>query len=484
MKILVLQLARFGDLYQTWPCLSALRRKFPEADIQLGLREKYQAAADDFSCVDRIVALPSKKILSPLIVAEEGVENALVEMDRYIDLFDTDYDQIINLSFSPFSSYLVEELKTSTTQVVGYDRHTDGFLKIADDSSAYFYAQVGVGGYNRLHLVDLFSMVADVELKEQDFSFPYEKNKGRTDRPYYVIHIGASQTHKTCDTKTWESIIRVLLKKSDHLVYLVGINSEKLNSSWIGTQNRVIDLCGETKLKDLFPLVGEAKALIAGDSMLVQIANLTKTKCLNISSPTVNFWETGPRVKGSRVLFYSSLKDVQACEVWEQLSTLGTGDALRKDIFVCEPQNHIQYQYTEAVSSEFQWALIRAMYMGFDYPIAEKLDIAVAISRLHELAILGLENLNEVKLNPQNQVSLGIIEEIDQLMREVARLNVSSQPIVQWFLTEKSRIGPEKFEIILDKTIDIFEQLRIVSNLYTLKNELPVSVERKDLTWK
>ena len=484
MKILVLQLARFGDIFQTWPCLSALRRQYPEAEIQLAVRERYQAAAAGLTVVDKLVSMPTKSILSPLVFSEEGIEDSLIEMDRYIDEFDSDYDQIINLSFSPFSSYLVDEIKSPKTQVMGYDRFEDGFLKIADDASAYFYAQVGVGRFNRLHLVDVFAMIADVELKEEDFKGPSSDFSVRTDKPYYVIHVGASKSFKTCKPETWESVLRVLLKKTEHVVYLVGTAEERINSDWIDTQNRIVDLCGETSISDLFPIVAGAEAVIAGDSMLVQVANLTNTKCLNLSFPTVNLWETGPRVPGSRVVFFNSVDDVSPQQVCAQLANLKNEDALDRNVFLCKPQNHVMYQYTQAIEGEFQWALVRAMYMGFDYPVAEKIDIAIAQSKIYELSVLGIENLKEVQKNPQNRVSMGILDEVDQLMIEVGRRNSESEPLVKWFLAEKSRIGPGKFEDILDQTINVYKQLQVVSNLYTMDEQIPVDVERGDLTWK
>lgn len=484
MKILVLQLARFGDIYQTWPILNALARKYPDATIHLGVRERYAKAAN-LKAVDKLIALPTKKILSPLIFSEEGIENSLIEMDRYIDLFDKHYDQIINLSFSPFSSYLVQDLKSNNTKVMGYDRFEDGFLKIGDDASAYFYGQVGVARYNRLHLVDIFAMVANVEVKESDFSWNQSENQGfRQDRPYYVIHVGASKAHKTCSHETWESILRVLLKKTDNIVYLVGTAQEKIPSEWIETQNRIIDLCGKTELNDLFPLVSGAQALIAGDSMLVQIANLTSTVCLNLSFPTVNFWETGPRTKESRILYYPNIESVKAQDVALQLEAIKAKRPAGRNVFVCQPNGHILYRSAGPLDTDFQWALVFAMYMGSDFPIAEKIEVVIAFGRIHELATVGIENLQVLSKDPNNQVSMSIINEIDQLMVEIGRRCKESQPLVQWFLTEKSRIGPARFEKVLEITVDVFEQLKTISNLYTLNEELPVNIERRDLAWK
>ena len=47
MKILCIQLARFGDVYQTWPVMRALRRNNENAEIDILVREKFADKAAD-----------------------------------------------------------------------------------------------------------------------------------------------------------------------------------------------------------------------------------------------------------------------------------------------------------------------------------------------------------------------------------------------------------------------------------------------------
>src|SRR4051794_20777995 len=101
MKILVLQLARFGDIYLTWPTLRALHRIHPEAEVHLLTREKFAGATVGLA---NIVAhtLPTAQILGR---GQEAMENHL---NSWLETLSNDWDLIINLSFSPFSSYLVD----------------------------------------------------------------------------------------------------------------------------------------------------------------------------------------------------------------------------------------------------------------------------------------------------------------------------------------------------------------------------------------
>src|SRR5690606_32413374 len=90
----------------------------------------------------------------------------------------------------------------------------------------------------------------------------------------------------------------------------------KANSVLEGPEiSGVANLVGFTKIEELLPIVKSARLVIGGDSLLMQIANITNTPCLNISYPTVNFWETGPRAKGSRVLLFISSNAVDTDRV-------------------------------------------------------------------------------------------------------------------------------------------------------------------------
>jgi heptosyltransferase III len=112
MRILVLQLARFGEIYQSWPTLRALRRHFPKSEVHFLVRERFQDATEG---LDNIVvhAFPAAEILKP-IWADAREDLALTELKKFVgQLQDLKFDRIVNLSFSPLSSYLTDLLSPS-----------------------------------------------------------------------------------------------------------------------------------------------------------------------------------------------------------------------------------------------------------------------------------------------------------------------------------------------------------------------------------
>src|SRR4051794_29867404 len=109
MRILVLQLARFGDIYQSWPAIKALQRSFPGAEVHALVRSRFSQATEGLAGVT-VHELNTADVLKPIL--ESGDENAA--LSRLSDLIERlealRFDRIINLSFSPFSSYLTNAI--------------------------------------------------------------------------------------------------------------------------------------------------------------------------------------------------------------------------------------------------------------------------------------------------------------------------------------------------------------------------------------
>ena len=104
MKILIIQLARLGDIYLSWPALRALKRAHPHAEIHVLTRPKFSAALEGLEVVDKIVQLPSRDILAPLVHLNMNVLGSFTKMSEFVTkLTEESYDQIVNFTFSPFS---------------------------------------------------------------------------------------------------------------------------------------------------------------------------------------------------------------------------------------------------------------------------------------------------------------------------------------------------------------------------------------------
>lgn len=486
MKILVIQLARFGDIYQTWPTLKGLKRLYPDSDITFLVREKFVAATEGLSSIAKVVTFDTAHILSPVLFEAAGENEASSRLEKFLGAHEGQYDQIINLSFSPFSSYLVDALKGPHTTVRGYARACDGALSIPDDASAYFYAQAGTHRKNRIHITDLFGMIGGVNLEPLDFDANIEgTNQDIEERTSIVVQIGASTAQKTLTASMWTKVIHTLSTNTTGTIYIVGSREDKGIPISIHGLKNVKDVRGATSLRATFALIAQARLVVAPDSVTVHMAALAHVPVLQYSVGSVRFWETGPRTLGSRIVRSENPEHDEA-KILGEIPRLLTGAPPLASTFEATGDSGVIYsgqtEFDDSIEF-FSWELIKALYMDNAYPAATDKRTELAFMRLTELVDLGLEQLQFVKRPQSQQIAFKILNEIDGLMDAVSELDIRVRPMVNWFLTQKIRIAPGPFETVLAETEAVFQDLQTILSVYNRGIEWNAELP-KDMTWK
>lgn len=484
MKILVLQLARFGDIYQSWPALRALKRTYPDSHITLLVREKFKAAADGLSEVDEVITMDTAKYLAPILF-KASIDDALEQLSEFVDdLKEQQFDRIINLTFSPFSSYLVSAIAAPEAIVSGYTRFSDGYLSIPDDASAYFYAQSGVDRWSRVHVTDLFALIAGVQLQKEDWQVQIEPEVDLTiESPYLVVQPGASQAEKTLSPAQWANAVQTLLLETPYKIVVVGAKEERASFHWPDDE-RVVNMMGSCSLYESMTLIAKAQGFIGPDSVGLHMASLTGTPAFNISVGHVRFWETGPRSHGSRVLRFEQARDFELSRFFEEFMHFINGS--ESDQVYCLRDNDGAVYEGPATNAkeEFQWRLTQALYMQSDYPTTNDRVLLTAFSRISELADLGLEQIENIRKGTSPDIAISILNEVDHLLEKVCEFEPRVRPLTQWFLTQKLRIGPAPFEEVLEKTGQCFTDLQTITRVYALPVDWNDSISRKDFAWK
>jgi heptosyltransferase-3 len=460
MKTLVIQLARLGDIYQSWPTLNALKKSGQE--VHLLTRSSFAQAAPTF--IDRHWCFDTREILRPLIDERPDVDASLNSLRATVEAIKTEkFDRVINLTYSPFSASLAAAIGCANT--IGYSRHEDRTLCIADDASAYFYAQVGVGKHNRLHVVDLFAHTAGVQA---DWSFgaaPACPLLTETTRGGIVIHIGASDLAKTLSWSKWLQVVKALLSATDEPVVLVGSKDEielaEKVASVFGAR-KPINLVGRTNLNELYSIIDSASLVVGGDSAPVQIASLTNTPVFNLSFPIVNLWETGPRSAGSRILPLDSEDAYTSEEISREI--LATLCRTRAKL----PVIHVsgQSEAYSGVAETFEWELVKALYMGELFPSQPSPLFMMGLQRLEEVNSLAMEQIAAIKKDSTNQTAGLILNRVDDVMDQIMKMVPETAPMIGWFRTERLRIGPQAVDQIIEATRETHVRFSEVLSLY------------------
>jgi heptosyltransferase-3 len=454
----------------SWPALRALRRQNPEAEIHVLARPRFAAAFEGLTAVHKVIQLPTQDILAPLVKEKMEVQESFDCLSNFVDqLHFEKYDQICNFSFSPLSSYLTHYIAHSETKVIGYTRFTDGFFSIPDDMSAYFYAQVGPGRPNRFHLIEIFASLLGMDVQSEDFRAPHPfPTTDKTLPPdYVVVHIGASEARKSISATKWTSIIQELQKVNSTPVVLIGAESEKAISQQIcaTVTEGIIDLVGQTKLTELFPILKAAKLLVGCDSAPMHMATLTNTPCVNVSFPTVNFWETGPRALESVVFRAQNEADISEEKLAKVIQRNLIGE--KQDLTVVHAAAGTPSFWTlTSKSADFDWLLLRAIYLGEDFPSNDGADFREAIRQFSEINELMLQQMANVERTGDISRASPFIERGEEIIETIGKLVPPTQSLVRWYQTEKIRIPPNEMKTVLKRTMEIHHLFQKILDLY------------------
>lgn len=476
MKILVLQLARLGDIYMTWPVLRAIKRIHPDCELHLMTRAKFEAATEGLTCVNRHIRLPTPAILDPLLQPNPDLDASLEQLNPFITrLKEEEYDWVINFTFSPVSSYLTHAISGSHTRVTGYTRHSDGFLSIPDEVSAYFYGQVGVGSFNRVHLTDIFISMLGYEYVEADWAPP--RVDGRDfglPEQFILVHIGASDVKKSLPPFKWARLLKNFFDHNlETPVVMIGSAEERALGEAIEagvSRGKIINLIGQTHLREVFHLLMSTELLVGCDSAPMHMAGLTNTPCLNISFNTVNFWETGPKATNSFIYEASSPDEVGSEELGAYIHQVLQGKIPPQ--LIQRSAGLASYKLPlERPEELFSWNLIQALYLSGNYPVSDDLQFCQAIEKINDINSLAQENIHMIP-DKGLEVMGPLLDRADEVMAAVARVVPKVMPIIKWYQTEKARIPPGSMESVTQRSLEIHEKLRRILSVYRLEDSM------------
>ncbi|HRK01331.1 MAG TPA: glycosyltransferase family 9 protein [Oligoflexia bacterium] len=516
-KILIIQLARFGDILQTLPSIQGLKSKYPECEITLLVRSTFRDAALLSPFVDHLIEFPTREILGPYF-SEPSDDNKAVTLAHLIRFLANDfmrqkYDLCLNLTFSKSSSLLTQMI--TATEKRGLQRSRDHEVAVKDPWSQYFLAQVSNRNLNILHLNDLFARICGVE----DYSYPVQL--GATSMPrdveapeakkkYLGIQIGASVAGKTLDVATWKTICEYLKKSfGSHTLVFFGSSDEKHSIHAIAPNESIV-LAGKLRLQENVRWIRACEHIVTPDTAMVHLASLAGTNVINISLGGVRAQETGPYGEGHSVLIPKSPKSSDYAKAIQAIiagDAVGTSffhykSTLRKTSFgsVRSELQNFNFQIDETRNffeqSFYLLAEFRCAGRIDDLPIPVLRDSAHepgsnaksqvdrllhafdAMCALKKIGKMGQQFAVDLILHSRDKRSMKKLtrdlEELDRLMNELHGSSEYVRPLIDWvrvtrdFVDCSQNAQERLFELAgaqegayreLEQNVDILEQL-------------------------
>jgi len=327
MKILVLQLARLGDILQTLPALQGLKHKYPNSHITLVVRSTFADSARLSPHVDKVVEFPTTDILGEVIAKPEKAtaQKALKKLTRWVaeDAIGlknakAPYDLLLNLTFTKASSYLAALIPA---------KEKSGLVNgvMSDTWSQYFTAHVLGNTLNVIHLNDYFSRIARARMKTWPLEINTPKSPVRCEpvragKTRIGVQLTASRSEKTLNLASWKTLYKTLAALNPHyeFVFFGAADDQEVISKVMAEvpAERSRSLAGKMRFHENLAWVRSCRWIVTPDTAIVHLASLGAadqgTKIIQISIGDVRAEETGPYGEGHRILYpiSSNVEDI------------------------------------------------------------------------------------------------------------------------------------------------------------------------------
>lgn len=294
--IAVLQLTRIGDILQTLHVFQELKEQRPEIKLVFIGREVFTKPIrfllnQVFESVYMIDPFTFSKTSTPTLESFLDGQNKLIETISAQNI-----NVLMNLSFSKSSAHLARLLKADhklglVTQDNGQDIATDKW-------SQYTHATVQSGPLNGFSLVDIYRLIAGVELKAPLASLSAHTKESKK----IVIHPFSSHRKKNWRPEKWVEIVYQVLKSHEgHEVHIVGGKGDQADAQKIcsnpllkNQSRRLFNHAGEQDVEFVWNLICDSALFVGHDSMVGHLASLARTQSLTLSLGTVRPFETTP----------------------------------------------------------------------------------------------------------------------------------------------------------------------------------------------
>jgi 3-deoxy-D-manno-octulosonic-acid transferase/heptosyltransferase-1 len=307
MNILMIKLSAIGDVIHTLPALSALRKKVPDAHITWVIEETAADLIMDHPALDRVIISRRKSWLNDVKTGRFG--RPIKEFIKFVQaLRDRPYDLVIDFHGLFKSAVIV--LLSGGRRKLGYDS--------MQELSGLFYSEK-IPEDMKKHAVDryldfLHYLGANVEAPE--FAIPIGKDRQThvasilqaegidIEKPFVAVSPVALWETKLWQDEKFARLCDRIVGELNIPVIITGSAHEKPYTESIikeAKTAKVVNLAGQTTLKDLACLYRQAAVVVTTDSGPMHIATAVGTPVVALFGPT-DPRRTGPYGPGHTVI--------------------------------------------------------------------------------------------------------------------------------------------------------------------------------------
>lgn len=320
--ILVIQLARMGDILQSTPLLAGLREHHPQAHICVLVDDQLREVVENNPCVDEVIGFRIRAFL-PFILSPH---HTLIEKYRLLkaelqSLESRVFDIVFNLNYTPLGIVLSSLL--DAREVRGYRPAPNRGREIIKDRwMNYLFILTSHRRLNRFNLVDIFTHCADAvpsrkrlvfKVRDEDRGFARrfcEEHRISDSELVLGLQVGAGSRFRRWPADYIADLARLLIQKLNARVILFGSRSEAEVGREIELKSKgpepeaekLINAIGSTSIGQLAALLERCNLLVTPDTGTMHLATAVGTRVTALFYASAFCYETGPYGEGNIIL--------------------------------------------------------------------------------------------------------------------------------------------------------------------------------------
>ena len=309
MKILIVKLSAIGDVIHTLPALTALRRQYPDAQIDWLVESAAADLVQGHAAVDRVLIWRRREFVKLLKAGRLGSASGLF-LSLLQQLRNTRYDLILDFQALLKSSLWIflarGRRKAGFGQGMEHSEKSHIFLneRVPAISMEIHALDRGLRLLQALGIPDM-QVLYNLPIGKEDEEVAQELLAAggvRPDQPFVAINPVAKWPTKLWTAKRFEELAGRLVEKGFQVVFTGSEEDRALIDEMAGTLgSSVIRLEGRTSLKVLAAVYRSASVVVSTDTGPMHLAAAVGTPVVALFGPTAP-WRTGPYGQGHIVL--------------------------------------------------------------------------------------------------------------------------------------------------------------------------------------
>ncbi len=317
-----MNLTRMGDLVQSTPLISGLRRKYPGGIITLMVSSDFEDFASRIPDIDEILIFNLRQFNQK---NDRGELGSWVEVYEYLKAFLDSvqhrcFDEVYNLSHSKLSALMLSYLDIS--KVCGFFCNDTGDRMTFHPWLQYFGIEPFNRSCNPFNLVDIYLHAGEIEnpknrvalkteaFKRESIEIILDELKIKENEVLIGFQAGSSLKGRRWSAESFARLGDMLCSRMDAKILLFGVESEAELAEEIVEKmtmsSHVINVAGKTSIPQLIQILDHCHYLVTNDTGTMHLAAAVETPIVGLFFAHAHPIETGPYAAGN-VIFQARI---------------------------------------------------------------------------------------------------------------------------------------------------------------------------------